>query len=285
MPNRLIRESALTSRSLDKLSDGAERLFWRMTVTTDDAGRFDADPRVVLARCFPLRIESLKPTTIAKWLRELEAADIIRLYTIDGRSYGYFPSWGKHQRIYGLKSKFPDPPADCGNSPQGPADSRSYSYSDIESIHDTGEGLSPDDIQKQWNEIPGVKPCKALGSTIRDRIRSRVTEHPEPAWWTTLFERIQASDFLCGRTNGKEGPFRASLDWALGPKNLDKILAGNYDSAPVGATGSSTCTKQVQRGNFLKPCGNPATPSSRPDEPRCVDHLAGVAERNGHAVH
>lgn len=35
-----------------------------------------------------------------------------------------------------------------------------------------------------------------------------------------------------------------------------------------------TCAKRVQQGQFLKPCGAPADPQSRPGEPRCSDHLA-----------
>lgn len=137
--------------------------------------------------------------------------------------------------------------------------------------------LTPEQIQVRWNAIPGVKPCKALGQTIRDRVRNRLAEHTEPAWWDDLLNRIQASDFLCGRTNNKDRSFHASLDWILKPANLDKLLAGNYD--PLGSSNpapSRTCTKQVQNGQFLKPCGALADPQSRPSEPRCSTHHTPV---------
>lgn len=88
---------------------------------------------------------------------------------------------------------------------------------------------TPEEIRTRWNAIPGVKPCKVMGTTIRDQVRSHLADHPDPAWWEELFQRVQTSDFLCGRTTGKEGPFHASLDWILRPKNLDKTLAGDYD--------------------------------------------------------
>lgn len=119
MPDRVIRESALTSETLAKFSAQAERLFWRLTVVADDSGRFDASPLVVKGRCFPLLIDKIKTGDIAKWLHEL--SDCIIFYTVNGKAYGAFRNWAKYQRVYGNKPKFPEPPADCGEVPQVPA--------------------------------------------------------------------------------------------------------------------------------------------------------------------
>lgn len=137
--------------------------------------------------------------------------------------------------------------------------------------------MTPEKVQERWNGIPGVKSCKKLGKTIRDRIQARLNEYPSQDWWTELLQQVRASDFLCGRTSGKDGPFQASLDWILGPKNLDKLLAGNYD--PVVSNGHDpgrTCTKRVQGPGeqFLRDCGQPASSESSPTEPRCVGHLS-----------
>jgi len=43
-----------------------------------------------------------------------------------------------------------------------------------------------------------------------------------------FFKRVEASDFLCGRT-GRTGGFKATFDWILKPENMFKILSGNYD--------------------------------------------------------
>ncbi len=114
MPNRIIRESARTSLTLDSVSAEEERLFWRLVVTVDDHGRFHADPGLVLAACFPLRIGKLRPPLVMKWLEGLVRAGAIRLYSVDGRAYGYFPTWIRHQRRPQSRSKFPAPPADYG---------------------------------------------------------------------------------------------------------------------------------------------------------------------------
>ena len=91
-------------------------------------------------------------------------------------------------------------------------------------------GLQPEEILRKWNALPSVKPCKALDDDIRTRILTRLNKHPDPMWWDGLFQQVTASDFLCGRTNGTRGAFQATLDWVLGPKNLGKILRGNYDT-------------------------------------------------------
>jgi hypothetical protein len=141
------------------------------------------------------------------------------------------------------------------------------------------ELLAPEDIQERWNSIAGVKPCKEIGKTIRVRVQARLKEHSKPEWWDNLFQRVQASDFLCGRTNGTRGPFRVPLTWILAPKNLDKLLAGDYDPVTSNGHGPAlTCTKRVQGPGdmFLRHCGQPASPQSRPAEPRCAEHLSGA---------
>lgn len=134
MPNRIIKESARTSPTLDALSHGAERLWWRLVPTADDYGRFDADPRVVLGTCFPLRVGNSRGITLGRveaWLQEL-ATDHgdgpgVCLYEVAGRRYGVLLKWFNHQRRRDSKPKFPEPPrvaASRGEVPPVAASSR-----------------------------------------------------------------------------------------------------------------------------------------------------------------
>jgi hypothetical protein len=145
--------------------------------------------------------------------------------------------------------------------------------------------LTPEQIRDRWNAIEGVKTCGEIGKTIRDRIGARLREHSKVEWWDTVFHRVRASDFLCGRTNGARGSFRASLTWTLSPTNLDKLLAGDYDSIASNGHQPPTCTKRIQRptDRFIRPCAQPADPTSKSNEPRCSEHL--TVEANGHALH
>jgi hypothetical protein len=116
VPNRIIRESARTSPTLDALGAEAERLFWRLITVCDDHGRFNADPRVVLATAFPLRVQTLTVELIGEWLQELAGASAIGLYEVGGRQYGYFRAWEKHQRRPQSVSKFPAPQEQHGDA-------------------------------------------------------------------------------------------------------------------------------------------------------------------------
>lgn len=108
MPNRFIKESCRSSRNLDRLTDFEERLFWRLITTADDYGRFMACPELVRASCFPYKKVSVLAMTTA--LAHLRKHDLIQLYQVEGREYGYFLKWEKHQgKPRSLKSKYPEP--------------------------------------------------------------------------------------------------------------------------------------------------------------------------------
>jgi hypothetical protein len=111
LPNRMIRECALTSLSLEKLSHGAERFFWRLTLVADDFGRFEADPRILRSKCFPVFDPAkISLDEIMAWWAELLDGGLVVSYTVRGRYYGHFPNWARHQRVRNSTSKFPAPP-------------------------------------------------------------------------------------------------------------------------------------------------------------------------------
>lgn len=133
------------------------------------------------------------------------------------------------------------------------------------------EPIAPQRVVELWNAIPGIQRCLTLGPTIAQALKCRLKEHVSIEWWETYFEKIAASDFLCGRRGGS---FRASLSWVLAPSNRDKILAGNYDDAQPA---SSNCRPPVcpwkpnNNGNRrLQACGRPIAPG----EKLCPEHAA-----------
>lgn len=65
--------------------------------------------------------------------------------------------------------------------------------------------------------------------------------------WVNLFERVNASDFLSGRSAN----WRANFDWFVdSPTNMAKVLEGNYDNR-----------REVERKTVFTP------PSNRPPLP------------------
>lgn len=53
--------------------------------------------------------------------------------------------------------------------------------------------------------------------------------HQDLDFWRDFFESVRSSDFLMGKTKGRDGqPFRCSFDWLLCPSNFVKVVEGNY---------------------------------------------------------
>ena len=85
-------------------------------------------------------------------------------------------------------------------------------------------------VQESFNttcvSLPKVRDlndrrCKA--------IRSAAKQVEQAGGFPALFEKVEASDFLTGRSGSWSG---CGFDWILKPANLTKILEGNYDNRP-----------------------------------------------------
>lgn len=119
MPDRIIRERWRTDHDMNRLSDRAERLFWRLQTVADDYGCFDADPRVLLCTCFPLKVGEWMPDDMVAPLAELASGgpndepSIVLVYSAAGRAYGQLRAWAEDQRARDSKPKFPLPPGFC----------------------------------------------------------------------------------------------------------------------------------------------------------------------------
>ena len=75
MPNRIIKESICTSENIDRLTEFQEVFFYRLMVNCDDFGRFDARPKLLSSRLFPLRDVSTE--TVMETLDALREADLV----------------------------------------------------------------------------------------------------------------------------------------------------------------------------------------------------------------
>ena len=109
MPNRIIKESIRTSKSVNKMTDFQFRLWTYLITYVDDFGRGSADPEVLKGFIFPKR--SVSDKTILKALNDLASIGSLILYEVDGDAFLCFPNWENHQTVRNKKSKFPAPPA------------------------------------------------------------------------------------------------------------------------------------------------------------------------------
>lgn len=82
---RMIDKKLIISRKINSVSLGAECMYVRILLLTDDFGRYHADPRILRAHAFSLRGVTNK--TILKWLRELVEIELVRLYSVNSEEY------------------------------------------------------------------------------------------------------------------------------------------------------------------------------------------------------
>lgn len=141
MPNRIIKESIRTSDTVAEMTDFQFRLWVGLIVSADDYGRGDARPKILKGQIFPLR-KKVKEKDIESALNGLAALGCVELYTVNGKPYYSFPTWGSHQRIRNSVQKFPSPDekdalpqvaASCGESrlESNPIQSKKESESEL----------------------------------------------------------------------------------------------------------------------------------------------------------
>ena len=93
--------------------------------------------------------------------------------------------------------------------------------------------LTFEDLRKKWNQIKGVRHCRAITNDRRKHFNARMNESKWLAGLNEALEHVAASDFLQG--GGSKG-WRADIDWFLSPGSLTKILEGKYDGKKADDT-------------------------------------------------
>lgn len=106
---RSVKPTFWADEAVAGLTHDARLLALGLISFSDDEGRFLASATAISGFVFPH--DDLPPTKVRRWLDEIEASGIIRLYSVSRREYGMFPNWQKHQRINrATKSLYPAPP-------------------------------------------------------------------------------------------------------------------------------------------------------------------------------
>jgi len=107
MPNRIVREGILTSERVNALTSNAELFYRRLLSVVDDFGRYTANPTLLRASCYPLKLDSVKEDSISKHLAECVGARLIVLYTVADKAYLELQDF--RQQVRAKDSKYPSP--------------------------------------------------------------------------------------------------------------------------------------------------------------------------------
>lgn len=116
------------------------------------------------------------------------------------------------------------------------------------------------EVVKLWNDICVSLPkVLRLSDARRDKVKARLKEwggdSPEKmiANARALFERIQSSDFMTGRS----GKWKASFDWIFDSRtNWIKVMEGNYDNQRGGGSPAPSSTNRLGVGEYIDGNGN-----------------------------
>ena len=240
MPNRILKESICTSENIDKLSAFNETVFYRLIVNCDDFGRLDARPKILASRLFPLK--DIRAAQIENALRALTSAELVTLYTVNGKPFLQMNTWDRHQQIRAAKSKFPGPEEgmisvdiNC-NQAQSDDIKCNQAQSNVPVIQSNpnpnpnpntkseGAKIAHEAVLKKWNSLD-LGTVRGLSGTREQHLDARIRENGLDTVIEAI-DRIRLSDFLYG--NNPKG-WKITFDWFLNPTNFQKVLEGNYD--------------------------------------------------------
>ena len=174
MPNRIIKESVRTSRTVNAMTDFQFRMWLYLITYVDDYGRGSADLEIIKGFVFPRR-RRVTEADISKTLAELAGMGCIRLYEVEGESYFYFPKWGEHQRIQTKKSKFPEPRDSTVTHREPPSQSNPNTNPNTDTQSDAFDAF--------WAEYP-----KKVGK----QAARKAFESLEPALYPAVISAVRA---------------------------------------------------------------------------------------------
>lgn len=243
MPNRIIKESICTSDNLDGLTAEEERFFYRLMVQVDDFGRMDARPAILRAACFPLKTERITNDHIKRWLTTLEQADLIQLYTVEGKPYLQFTTWERHQQRRAKYSKYPS--ADD-------ADLKSYDSKHKQLLEDVSEESRNEESRNEESRSAADKPPAPTPTPRKQGARAKTEKPPDESM---THPAVQAYRELCRSTPAPvirlaimqrvadvdkwRGVIAAWLGAGYRPTNVTGMLEWYSDGIPTRRNGNS----------------------------------------------
>lgn len=236
MPSRILREGILSSERVDKLEWKEEVFYRRLMSIVDDFGRFEANEQLLKARCYPLRLDSVRTADITRWMAACQKAGLLVGYTANGKRYLQLLDFNQTRRT---ASKFPEPPTDVTlNICEANATQMKTNVllgvvvgEGVSEVVIGGEGQSPppfDEFEKAWNDLGPpfgkiAKATEARKAAFKTRYRDKFFQEN----WREALNRMTLSSFC----KGAKG-WTATPDWFLRPDTCTKLIEGTYSDSP-----------------------------------------------------
>lgn len=261
MPARMIRDGLLDSEAVLSLPVEGRWLYVTLLLSGDDVGLFEATP-FRLARIADVRREHAD-----RLLAMLMDADLVRLYEVAGKRYGFIPKF--RQRLQIKRAKCPLPPleilagdedalnkikdlgskkaVDNGDSrektaaqppePEPEPEEKKYTHAShvvkTPSVSTQADCPHAEILALFAKHLPMARQPAAWNPARQAVLRTRWREKSNRqnlGWWERFFEFVAESDFLTGRASPVSGrkPFELDLPWLLKSENFLKVVEGKY---------------------------------------------------------
>ena len=252
MANRVLRDSLLTNRKLEKLDWFQQTLFIRLILACDDFGRYYAAPDILRGRLFSVSSQ-VTPGAGGPGHGPPGGGGISGHLSGPGELYCWLPGWDEHQVCRTRRARFPSPRSkgrepeafapsfheaeqtSIGTAPEAKASpnpiqtvSQSEAQSESESAS-IREEAAADEILAEYARIcKDCLPCRRLTPARREKLRGLLAKGYTPDVFREAFRKTQESTFLVHK---KKQPVH--LDWLLEEQNLTRVLEGAYADRPA----------------------------------------------------
>ena len=221
MANRVLRDSLLTNRKLEKLDWFQQTLFIRLILACDDFGRYYAAPDILRGRLFSVSSQ-VTQELVARAMARLEEVGFLVTYPVRGELYCWLPGWDEHQVCRTRRARFPEPPVQGEGEPEAFAPSfheaeqtsigtapeakaspnpiQTVSQSEAQSESESAsirEEAAADEILAEYARIcKDCLPCRRLTPARREKLRGLLAKGYTPDVFREAFRKTQESTFL-----------------------------------------------------------------------------------------
>lgn len=206
------------------------------------------------------------PFEMAETLELLLGAGQIERYEVDGKTYGFIPTFSEHQRITGKEasegSQYPSRPDVTGKQPGSTRETTGKQPGRQEGNRkgreqegresDDAIASSPSALMRAWNNgtTAPIPQCRELSPERRKKATDRLRDAALDVW-VTVIARIEGSPFCRGEN---DRGWVATFDWLLQPETRVKVLEGKYDPRKPRAPGYAPAPQPEYRDDWFDEC-------------------------------
>jgi hypothetical protein len=223
MRSRVLRPGFFENEELALLGSKAQILFAGLWCFADREGRFKWIPKLIKAKVFPYT-----QCNVPQLLDTLAASGFVIQYSVNGKEYGYIPTFLEHQRIHPRESRSKLPSYEEGEPRDSPGQAQGEPKDNqrLPTSTSTSTFTYPPKFENLWDYYPRKIEKKAAYKKYQATLQKGVEEH----------DLLKATQNYAKAMAGKEmqhikhgatffGPTEPWREWTEGsPEDFNGVL-------------------------------------------------------------